>query len=97
MLPYIKTPKIVYAIQVVFKNCCELIELGEQDPDHLEVLKDSDGIVYRVVVKAGNTYMTANTTDWVIKEDDTYFVISDEDFTATYEEAVEKVKETEEI
>lgn len=97
MLPYIKIPKIVTAIQVVFKNCCDIVELGKEYPEYLEVIQDSDGIVSSVIVKAGNTFMTANTTDWIIKEDDIFFVVSDEDFVATYTEAPVVEQSIEEI
>lgn len=85
MLSYIKIPKVVSAIQVVYKNCDELVELGKQDPSHILPKVDSDGIVSYVTVLSGKTYVVANSTDWIIKENENYFVLSDESFVNTYE------------
>lgn len=93
MFPYIRIPKVVEAIQIVYANCDALIELGTKYRNALKVVVDSDNIVSKVMIKAGLTFMTAKPTDWIIKEDDSFFVMTDEDFKNTYQEYVTEEKE----
>lgn len=93
MFPYIRIPKVIEAIQIVYANCDALIELGTKYHNALKVVVDSDNIVSKVMVKAGLTSVIAKPTDWIIKEDDSFFVMSDEDFKNTYQEYVTEEKE----
>ena len=65
MQKYIKNPKIIEAIQFIYKNSEEFRHLAKARKD-IFIKENYDNCITNVIVFSNNGYVQINNTDWII-------------------------------